>query len=99
MPCPLPRWTRTGASVGCFLVPRGPSPLLRRVGVHAFAFEACSGFTPVTACRIAQPPKAAFVTRLRLARLPDQAARQLPGPTDNSLGGSSLHLCTAPVGR
>ena len=36
-------------------------------------------------------PKAAFVTRLRPARLPRHAARQLPGPTDNFLGGSSLH--------
>jgi hypothetical protein len=36
-------------------------------------------------------PKAAFVTRLRPVRLPDQAARQLPGSTDNSLRGSFLH--------
>ena len=36
-------------------------------------------------------PEAAFVTRLRPVRLPDQAARQLPGSTDNSLGGSCLH--------
>src|SRR5208282_3537021 len=36
-------------------------------------------------------PKTAFVTRLRPARLPDQAARQLPGPTDNFLDGSFLH--------
>jgi hypothetical protein len=57
MPCPLPRWTETGASDGCFPVPLGPSPLFRRVGVHDFTFEACSGFTHVTACRIAQPPK------------------------------------------
>src|SRR5260370_12378188 len=56
MPCPLPRWTRTGASVGCYPVPLGPSPLFRRVGVHDFTFEACSGFTHVTACQIAQPP-------------------------------------------
>ena len=41
-------------------------------------FEACSGFTHVTARRIAQPPKATFVARLRPGRLPDQAARQLP---------------------
>src|ERR1700719_3208347 len=40
--------------------------------------EACSGFTHVTARWIARPPKAAFVTRLQPARLPDQAARQLP---------------------
>jgi hypothetical protein len=36
-------------------------------------------------------PKAVFVTRLRPARLPDRTARQLPGSTDNSLDGSSLH--------
>lgn len=44
-------------------------------------------------------PKAAFVTRLRPDRLPDQAARQLPRSTDNSLGGSFLHWCIAPLGR
>src|SRR5262249_47667873 len=36
------------------------------------------GFTHVTARRIAQPPEATFVTRLRPARLPGQVARQLP---------------------
>ena len=41
-------------------------------------FEACSGFTRVTARWIARPPEAAFVTRLRPVRLPVQAARQLP---------------------
>ena len=55
-----------------------PSPLCRRVGIRISTFEACSGFTRATACRIAQPPKAAFVTRLRSGRLPDQTARQLP---------------------
>src|SRR5215207_1915651 len=35
-------------------------------------------FTRVTARWIAQPPKAAFVMRLRPGRLPCQAARQLP---------------------
>jgi hypothetical protein len=64
MPCPLPRSTGTSASVGCFPAPREHSPLFRRVGVHDFTFEACSGFTHVTANRIAQPPMAAFVTRL-----------------------------------
>src|SRR5205085_1183031 len=34
-----------------------PSPLLRRVGVRIFTFEACSGFTRVTARWIAQPPR------------------------------------------
>jgi hypothetical protein len=60
MPCPLPQWTGLGASVGCLPIPLGPSPYLRRVGVHDVTFEACSGFTRITACRIAQPPKAAI---------------------------------------
>src|SRR6516162_4362108 len=55
-----------------------PSPLCRRVGIRDFTFEACSGFTRVTARRVAQPPKAAFVTRLRSGQLPNQTARQLP---------------------
>jgi hypothetical protein len=56
----------------CRLLPRPtrPSPLLRRVGIRIYAFETCSGFTRVTARWIAQPPKAAFVTRLRSSRLP-----------------------------
>ena len=37
-----------------------------------------SDFTRVTARWIAQPPKAAFVTRLRDGRLPNRPARQLP---------------------
>jgi len=46
--------------------------------------------TPAPASRMLRPvgllnrPKAAFVTRLRPARLPGQVARQLPGPTDNT---------------
>src|SRR6202790_1434620 len=55
-----------------------PSPNGRRVGIRVVTFEACSGFTHVTARRIAQPPKAAFVTRLQPCRLPGRAARQLP---------------------
>src|SRR4029450_8220757 len=55
-----------------------PSPNGRRVGIHIVTFEACSGFTHVTARRIAQPPKGDFVTRLRPFRSPGQAARQLP---------------------
>jgi hypothetical protein len=64
----------------CRLLPHRvqPSPFPSRVGIHDFTFEACSGFTRVTARRIAQPPEAAFVTRLRPTRLPRQAARQLP---------------------
>ena len=50
----------------------------RRVGIRIVTIEACSGFTRVTARRIAQPPKATFVARLRPGQLPSRAARQLP---------------------
>jgi len=42
-----------------------PSPNGRRIGIRIVTFEACSGFTRVTARWIAQQPKAAFVARLR----------------------------------
>src|SRR5450432_1821358 len=35
-----------------------PSPVNRRVGIHIFTFEACSGFTRVTACKVAARPTA-----------------------------------------
>src|ERR1035441_10589688 len=35
-----------------------PSPVNGRVGIHNFTFEACSGFTRVTACKVAARPKA-----------------------------------------
>jgi hypothetical protein len=49
--------------------------------------------------RAPQPPKAAFVTRLRPGRSPDKAARQLPDPADNYPDGIFLHWCSAPSGR
>jgi hypothetical protein len=52
-----------------------PCPNGRRVGIRIVTFEACSGFTRVTARRIAQPPKATFVTRLQPYRLPGRVAR------------------------
>lgn len=53
-----------------------PSPSERWVGVCIDSFEACSGFTHVTARWIARPPGAVFVTRLRPGQLPNQAAIQ-----------------------
>src|ERR1022692_1005450 len=35
-----------------------PSPVNWRVGIHDFTFEACSGFTRVTACKVAAHPTA-----------------------------------------
>jgi hypothetical protein len=43
--------------------------------IRIVLFEACSGFTRVTARTLAQQPKAAFVTGLRRSQLPGHAAR------------------------
>jgi len=45
---------------------------MRRVGIRIVTFEACSGFTHVTAHRIAQPPKVTFVTRLQPSQCPTE---------------------------
>ena len=71
------RPSREMATAVIFLLAR-PSANGRRVGIRIDTLEACAGFTRVTARRIAQPPKATFVTRLQPGRLPDKAARQLP---------------------
>ncbi|MEM9156104.1 MAG: hypothetical protein AAGB13_13900 [Cyanobacteria bacterium P01_F01_bin.33] len=78
-----------------------PSPNGRRVGIRIDTFEACSGFTRVTARRIAQPPKATFVTRLQSSQLPNQTARQLPDLStsirvDPSSTGNSRHRGALP---
>src|SRR5277367_3131729 len=77
VPCPLPRriaWVRVSIASPHVR----PSPNDRRVGIRIRTFEACSGFTLVTAHRIAQQPKAAFVAGLRPSQLPGRAACQLP---------------------
>ena len=67
-----------------------PSPNGRRVGIRIVTFEARSGFTHVTAHRIAQSPKATFVTGLQPSRLPGRAARELPDQS-TTLRMESLH--------
>ena len=78
VPCPIPRWIGTGAYVGCFPIPRG---LPRFPGGSASTISLSRPAQTSLALRprwIAQPPKAAFVTRLRDGRLPNRPARQLP---------------------
>jgi hypothetical protein len=69
---------RSGSGAGGRARCMQPSPNGRRVGIRIVTFEACSSFTYVTARRIAQSPKATFVTRLQPCQLPSQAAHQLP---------------------
>ena len=55
-----PRRKPAGALVALFPAGRRPSPFLRRVGFRDARFEACSAFTRVPACMVAEPPKAAL---------------------------------------
>ena len=61
MPTPLPRRKRTGASAACFPDRHRSSPNLRRVDSRIALFEACSAFTRVPACMVAEPPEAALL--------------------------------------
>ena len=61
MPTPLPRRKPAGALVALFPAGRRPSPVSRRVDFRNNRFEACSAFTRVPACMVAEPPKAALL--------------------------------------
>src|SRR3954471_21443077 len=62
MPCPVPRRTEQARASVPSLFAR-PAPVNRRVGIRDFTFEACSGFTRVTACRITRPPNGGLLSR------------------------------------
>ena len=64
MPTPLPRRIPTGALVALFPADRRPSPIDRRAGFRIMCFEACSAFTRVPACMVAEPPKAARLAKV-----------------------------------
>jgi hypothetical protein len=73
VPSSLPRWTKTSASFGFFLVSLRPSPYIGRVGIHNCTFEASSRFTLVMARRFAAP--------LSQTSVPGASARWSPSPT------------------
>ena len=64
MPTPLPRRIPAGALVALFPADRRPSPIDRRVGFRINRFGACSAFTRVPACMVAEPPKAALLAKV-----------------------------------
>ncbi|MGA7324899.1 MAG: hypothetical protein WBX25_10540 [Rhodomicrobium sp.] len=68
-----------------------PSPNDRRAGIRIYTFEACSGFTPVTARWIAQQPKAAFVARLRHRPVAQASRSPASRPIGNYLGETLPH--------
>ena len=98
MPCSLPRWTEpVRVSVASRLVL--PSPFPRRVDVHNFAFEACSSFTRVTACRVARPPYSGLCHEASTRPVTRPGRSLATMLTDNYMGGSFPHWQTAPVRR
>jgi hypothetical protein len=95
VPCPLPRWIGTGASVGCFPIPCEPSPYCRRVGIHSALSR------PARASRALRPAGSLSRPRRPLSQgsgPPVARTNRLPAtsPTDNCLGGTCLHWCSAP---
>jgi hypothetical protein len=68
-----------------------PSPNGRRVGIRIVTFEACSGFTRVTARRIAQSPKGGLCHEAPARPVARPSRSSATGSIDNSPGGIFLH--------
>ena len=72
---PVARWVRSlaGRSIPTVSIHpqrQRPSPSVCRVGVHIGRFEACSTFTRVTACRLAESPCDPSVSKAPTVLLP-----------------------------
>jgi len=76
-----------------------PSPKSWRVGSCINVFEACSAFTHVTACMLAESPMRPSTPRASAASLPPPLLRLLPGGTNQFPGGISLPLRTSAFSR
>ena len=104
MSSPLPRWIRespavppySGPGVGAQGSRRRPSPLHRGVGIHERCFGACSAFTRVTTCLLAESPSDPLTSEASADSLPPRLFRLLPGGTANFPGGSASRWKTAP---
>jgi hypothetical protein len=74
----------------CSLVrfhPLRPSPKSGRVGSCISLFEACSAFTLVTACKLAESPMRPSTPKASAASLPPLLLRLLPGGANQFPGG------------
>src|SRR6202795_118956 len=76
-----------------------PSPKPGRVGSCVSLFEACSAFTHVTACMLAESPMRPSTPKASAASLPPLLLRLLPGGTNQFPGGISLPLRTSAFSR
>jgi hypothetical protein len=71
-----------------------PSPKPGRVGSGISLFEACSAFTHVTACMLAESPTRPSTPNASAASLPPPLHRLLPGGANQFLGG--FNSCCGP---
>src|SRR5205823_10858414 len=88
MPSPLPRQDRWNPSA--HTVPSSsafPVPQAGRLLHHRF--EACSAFTHVTACTLAESPMRPSTPKAPAASLPPPLLRLLPGGANQFPGGYS----------
>ncbi len=70
---------------------RRPSPLFKRVGSCIALFEACSTFTHVPACVLAEPPKATLYTEVLSMVNSISIAPIATGWSDKLPGGIRTH--------
>ena len=70
---------------------RRPSPLNRRVGFRIALFEACSAFTRVTACMLAESPKATLYIEGFNRFVTSSIAPIATGWSDQLPGGNLIH--------
>ena len=89
MPSPLPRWDRRRDRVAPLKLRPRPSPSLCWVGSHIVLFEACSAFTHVTACLLAESPKRPSPSKAPAVSLPSPPLRLLPAGA--TVAGWDLH--------
>jgi len=76
-----------------------PSPCIRWVGSCINLFEACSAFTHVTACMLAESPLRPSTPKASAASLPPLLLRLLPGGAKQFPDGISLPLRTSTFSR
>src|SRR3979411_2101871 len=89
---------RAGALVDCFPA-HAAFPKWQEVGIRIVTFEACSGFTHVTARRIAQPPTGDLCHEAPTHAVTRTSRSSATGSIDNSPGGFLLHVGFAPSWR
>jgi hypothetical protein len=76
---------------------RRPSPGYGRVGSCITVFGACSAFTRVTACRLAESPMRPSTPEASAASLPPPPLRLLPGGAIQFPGGSTSRCGSVPL--